>query len=290
MAASPELKNRVRVAAGRQGAPMPVVRAAEPMPVSADGLGELMMRLANDKDGSVERARAVFDFYKDVRAHEALLAFNAAFFALRRLLPTINKDGKIEHADTKGDGKPRQKSRYATYENVMGVLEPLNRDHGFCLGSWLEPGEAGRLNIVTQLDHELGHFRKSMFPGVAETSGAKNAMQAWGSSESFGLRYNLIALYQIVSKAPGDRDVDGNAGQFRQARDGGLVEAGDAPPISGAQLAELKIVMEDCGVTEKAICGQYGLAKLEDLQADLFEATKARCRTYKAARAERRGG
>lgn len=274
-------KERIRVAAGRQGAPMPVIVPREPLPATTGNLSALLMQVATDKDVDADKARAMFDLYKDVRAHEAQIAFTKSFFELKKKLPRIDKDGKIEHAD-KGDGKPRQKSTFATYPHIMGVIEPLNQKHGFALGSWLEPGEGGKMNIVTQLDHELGHFRRSMFPATAEATGAKNNMQAWGSSESYGLRYNIIALYQIVSKAPGDRDTDGNVGNFRPTADGGLVEATESRKVSPAEIEEMRLLMEDCGVTERQVLTSYQIDEIKDLPADILPGFRKRCQDHKA--------
>lgn len=241
----------------------------------------MLLEAARDKTVDAEKARAMFDLYKDVQAHDAKTAFTKAFIALQKELPTIDKDGKIEHADSKGDGKARQKSLYSTYPNLMDVVKPLLDKYGFGLGSWIEPGEGGKIDVVTQLDHEQGHHRMSRFPLTAETSGSKNNIQGWGSSQSYGMRYNAIGLLNIVSKAPSDRDIDGrpNTDNVKRAKDG-FVEAEPIEVLSEEQLADLNRKMVACKVPLDKVLKHYAIEKLSDLPANLLSAAMKACDDY----------
>jgi hypothetical protein len=251
-------------------------------PQAPKSLAEMLMTAAHDPSVNADKARAMFDLYKDVEAHEAKTAFTTAFIALQKRLPAIDKDGKIDH------GQGKQKNLYATYPNIMKVVKPLLDEYGFALASTVEPGADGKIEIVSYLDHERGHQRKSTFPLAAETSGSKNNVQGWGSSQSYGMRYNAIALLNIVSQAPGDRDTDGNFDKdMRAAKGGGFVEATEVARITKAQADELVRAMEFAELAPARFLEHYGIAKVGDLPADLFPAAKKKIKDYQDGKASR---
>jgi hypothetical protein len=272
---------------------VPAVQAGAGQRTVATGapsnLAAMLMEIAKDKDVDAAKARAMFDLYKDVTAHDAKIAFTKAFIALQKILPTIDRDGKIQHADTKNDGRQRQKSTYSTYPNLMKVIKPLLDANGFGLGSWIAPGDGGKMDVFTQLDHDAGHFRVSSFPVQAETSGSKNNMQGWGSAESYAMRYNAIALLNIVSRAPQDHDKDGYGGNLQRERDGGFVEVENPPAtLSKGQAEVLRATMESCGVPEYKLLQHYEIKRLEDLPFDMLEPAKKQCADYQANQAAAR--
>ena len=231
---------------------------------------EVVAKVASDPAADAPKARAFLDMQMEIMREDARMAFTTDFIALQKVLPVIDKDGKIDH----GPGK--QKNLYATYPNIMKVVKPLLRDHNFALSSFIEPSaDATKINVVSQLDHVRGHFRKSIFPLGAETSGSKNAVQGWGSSQSYGMRYNAIGLLSIISQAPEDID-----------RDGAVAAKAGAEPLMGIDQASKKItpdqaktlieLVDNSGVGGKRFCEKYGLEKVGDLPAkSLAEATKA---------------
>lgn len=265
------------------------VAAAKPADESS--LSYLLLQAARDKEVDAEKAKAMFELYQKVQAHDAKTAFTRAFIALQRELPVIDKDGRIEHGESKRTGAEGQKSRYATYPNLMDVCKPLLDKHGFALGSWIEPGEAGKIEVVTQLDHQQGHHRVSRFPLTAETSGSKNNLQGWGSSESYGMRYNAIALLNIVSKAPEDRDLDGrpNTGNVKRARDG-FVETEPVEGLTDQEQVDLNAKMVTCKVPLAKFLQHFGIEKLEQLPRNLLASAIKQCDDYYAEWQKRQQG
>lgn len=265
-----------RVKAGREEWKLPAVQGSE---LSAPtSFLAVIARAAADPACNTEKMASLLSMQRQIEEREAEKAFTRDFIALQDVLPVIDKDGKIDH------GAGKQKNLYSTYPNIMKVCKPLLRRHGFALASWIEPAKDGaRIEIVSQLDHVEHHHRTSRFPLPAEQSGSKNIVQAWGSSQQYGMRYNAIALLNIVSEAPQDRDHDGNVGNFKRGTDG-YVDVEPIRKLSRAQAAELEEVMKDCGVTVRGFCEIYGIKAVADLNDDLFEAAKKRCLDYKAKR------
>lgn len=247
----------------------------------------VILAAAADPRCDVSKMQALLNMQRDVEEREAKKDFTRAFIALQEALPSIGRDGKIEirAKDAKGDrsGPVQQSTPYATFNNIMKIVKPLLKEHGFALSFSTEP--SGERLLVKGLLEGHGHERTTSFPLPAETSGSKNNVQGWGSSMSYGKRYCTIALLNIVSEATDDADTDGHRGTFKHAKDGGLAEAVEQPKLSPASKAELEMVMQQCGVAPANFCTHYGIKETADLPQDLFESAKKALREHAAKKA-----
>ena len=246
------------------------------------------------------KMKALHDLMKDVYEFEGKKAFTRAFNALQAELPAITRDGKIDHSSDGGDrtrsGKKALKTQYATYPNIMSVVNPLLKKHGFTLSNVVEPSPDGaRINVVGYLEHVDGHSRTSRFPMSIDTTGGKNNQQGWGSSQQYAMRYNAIALLNIVSQAPQDQDNDGfTQRQKRSANDPepareeqapDLDFPGDREPvITEEQAAQLRDAIDACGVPTKTFCDKYGIDRVAALPAARLKDALEACKNYGAAR------
>ncbi len=276
-------KERVRVPAGHARRP-----GAAP-----ENFLAVIMAAATDPRCDVQKMQALLVMQREVEDREASKEFNRSFIALQEDLPAIGRDGKIEifAKDASGArpavGRAQQSTPYATFNNIMKTIKPLLIRHGFALSFSTEP--VGERLLVKGLLEGHGHSRATSFPLPAETSGSKNNVQGWGSSMSYGKRYCTIALLNIVSEAQEDADADGHAGNFKPAKGGGMVEAVEVKKIDAAQARTLWDEMEACGVRESNFLQHYGIAKVQDLDADMFDAAVKAMRDHKAEREARRG-
>lgn len=252
-------------------------------PAQQKNVLQIIADVASRPDANPTVMRELLDMQKEIMADQAKRDFNAAFIALQRDLPSIRRDGKIEIREKVGGervGKVQQATPYATFNNIMKTIKPLLVKHGFALSFETEPmGE--RLLVKGRLEG-YGHERTTAFPLPAETSGSKNNVQGWGSSMSYGKRYCTIALLNIVSEAPEDRDTDGepNRESLKAAKGGGFVDVPDRPLVSEEQVVKLIENIEWCGVPKATFCKHYGIEKVSDLPADLFDAALKDCKDF----------
>lgn len=233
----------------------------------------------------VAKMEALLKMQERIAAEEARIAFIESFLALKQVLPKIDKNGKIVIPPK--DNKKGQTTLYATYDAITDVTDPILFKYGFVYSSTTEPSADGtRLNIVGHLDHVRGFGRMTTFPLPAETSGSKNNVQGWGSSFSYGKRYCKIALLDIQTRAPQDRDTDGviveNAIVVETAdRKTGRIVDDDFPgdrveTVKGKKLDDLVDHIQACGVKQADFCKKYGIAKVADLPTSrLAEAIQA---------------
>jgi hypothetical protein len=286
---------RVRVTAGRQGSPIQQIIKAAPKPNlpttierQPENVYQAIIQLARDPDVDPVKLKVFIELQITLEDREAQKAFTRAFHALQSELPTINKDGLIDNGEGKNPndrtprGHKRMKARFASYPNIMEVCKPLLSKHGFTLSDAIEPSpDLGRIVVVGYLDHVGGHCRISRFPLGIDDTGKKNNQQGWGSAQQYGMRYNAIALLNIVSKAPQDQDNDGYPKEQPDADD--PISSGPER-VSEEQAMKLREAIEDCGVTMWIFFNKFRVQHAADLPADLFEEAMTACANYKKAK------
>lgn len=279
-------KPRVRVQSGREGGPRaefaPPANTAPtnlPVPTGAEPTNFLAViaRAAADPRTDTAKMQALVDMQKQIEDRESEKAYTRDFIALQDVLPVINRDGRIEIRDKDQQGGRtgilRQSTPYSTYPNIMKVCKPLLRAHGFGFNSRIAPGAEGKILVRSKLRHVEHFWEESEFPLPAETSGSKNNVQGWGSSQQYGMRYNAIALLNIISEAPQDQDKNGYAGNFQNAKGGGFAEApANLPKVSTAQRDDLIRRITDAKISEANFTTKYGIQQIGFLPAELYDA------------------
>jgi hypothetical protein len=124
-------------------------------------------------------------------------------------------------------------------------------EHGFALSFKVRRTDN---EIITTgvLSHREGHREETELSLPSDTSGSKNAVQAVGSSTSYGKRYTAFALLNITSTGEDD---DGQAGSKGGA-------------INDAQLAVINGLCDAVKADKIAFCKFLKVDSLRDLAAD----------------------
>ena len=104
-----------------------------------------------------------------------------------------------------------------------------------------------------------GHSEETTMPLPLDTSGSKNAVQAVGSSTSYGKRYTAAALLNLTSRGEDD---DGKA-------------SGASEPISEKQMAELQTLINELGADKIKFLAYMKVESLSELPAKRFKDAKA---------------
>lgn len=250
-------------------------------------LYQALIQIARDPSADVAKMHAAKDLLLQLESNEARKAFTRAFNALQFELPTIDKDGRIDHGEgTTARGNRKLKAMYSTYPNLMRVCRPLLKAHGFTFNNAIEPTtDQTKIIVVGYLTHVDGHAMKSEFPLGADAGPGRSTAQAWGSATSYGRRYNLILLLDIVSEAPQDADDDGFSKKKNTDGDTtGIVLVSDDQAIS------LRDAIEANGLNTKKFCEKYQIKRVIDLPAQTFEAAIMACKNYGTSRQTVREG
>lgn len=179
---------------------------------------QVIQRAAADPQCDIEKMERLMAMHERMQARNAEAEFSAAMAAMQCDIPSIAERGK-------GHGI----IRYATFEDINDVIKPIMQKHGFAISFKVEHTGAG-VSVTGILMHRSGHREQTTMLLPSDTSGSKNAVQAVGSSTSYGKRYVMSALLNITTRGEDD---DGHA-------------AVPTANVTPAQVASLASMLERC--------------------------------------------
>ena len=213
------------------------------------GMVAMIERLARAPEVDVTKLEKMLDMQERIMDREAKAAYTAALSKMQPELPVIAERGKSNNG------------KYALWEDINDAIKPVLAENGFALS--FRTGQEGDKIVVTGvLSHEGGHSEETTMHLPADTSGSKNAVQAVGSSTSYGKRYTAQALLNLTSRDGGERDDDG--------------DAGGANTVTGEQLDELTNLADELGIDKVRFCKMHKVASLSMIRQQHFaEAKKA---------------
>lgn len=183
--------------------------AHTPAPIIVDptvALMDVISRAASDPSFDADKVDRLISMYERVNAQSARAQYIAALAEMQPKLPVIDERGGIKN----NNGEVQ--STYAKWEDINDAIRPVLADYGFALSFRTSIAQDGKIIVTGILAHRGGHQEETAVTLPHDSSGNKNAVQAVGSSTSYGKRYAAMSLLNITSRAPQDRDDDGQAG------------------------------------------------------------------------------
>jgi hypothetical protein len=149
----------------------------------------------------------MLDHYERWQKMQAKQAFDTAMQNLRSVMPKIVKR-RLAKVPTKGGGEFTYP--FANLEDCCETLDPHLLANGFSY-SWNSPqGSEKGIFVACILKHKDGHSESATIgPAPMDNTGAKNPVQAVGSTMWYLQRYSFCAVLGI---APRSQDTD--AGGF----------------------------------------------------------------------------
>lgn len=161
-------------------------------------------------DVDAAKAKVMADLMNGQEDRLLLTEFNRDLNAAIMDMPYITKAGIITIPAK--DGKPeRTQGRFARFEDIDRVVRPILDSHRLSIR--FDIGEVGGKVSVRPI---IGHRNGQTWIGEAmtaplDTSGAKNNVQAAGSTVSYLKRYTMCAALNIITEGTDD---DGSLGKF----------------------------------------------------------------------------
>lgn len=159
-------------------------------------------RVALDPNADIDKLERLLAMQERIIARDAKAAYDSAMADMQASLPTITKSGEIKNKSG------QIVSKYAKYEDIMKAVGPCLKLHGFSV-SFKSVFSDHSLTVTGVISHKGGHQESTDFTLPFDCSGFKNDVQARGSAASYGKRYALGMLVNIVTS---DEDDDGTAG------------------------------------------------------------------------------
>jgi len=242
-----------------------IVERQESAPVIASNstadILPVIMQLASNPQCDLDKMDRLLSMHERMTAKQAQVEFNASMAAMQCDIPSIAERGK-------GHGTVR----YATFEDINDVIKPIMQRHGFAL-TFKVVHHQGGINVTGILMHRSGHREQTTMLLPNDTSGSKNAVQAVGSSVSYGKRYVMSALLNITTRGEDDD---------------GYAAGPQVPVITASQAAQLQCLLEKCNAkTREGFAGMYGSPETVnrgDFDKALIQLTKAAARDNAASK------
>lgn len=187
----------------------------------AQSFMNIVERVATMPDINMDALERMLNMQERIMARDAESAFNAAMAEMQCEIPTIAERAK-------GHGT----IKYATLEDISDIVKPIMKTHGFAISFKVEHAAAG-LSVTGILMHRAGHREQTTMLLPIDTSGSKNAVQAVGSSTSYGKRYVMCALLNITTRGEDDDAYS-------------AVPSNQEPVITEIQVRQLKTLLVKC--------------------------------------------
>lgn len=171
------------------------VETAEQMPAlqsESATILSVIQRAAADPQCDIEKMERLMAMHEKMQDRNAQAEFNKAMAEMQCDIPSIAERGK-------GHGT----IKYATLEDINDVMKPIMQRYGFAI-SFKVVHEGSGVSVTGILMHRSGHREETTMLLPSDTSGSKNAVQAVGSSTSYGKRYVMSALLNITTRGEDD--------------------------------------------------------------------------------------
>ena len=213
------------------------IQHQEPVAQGVAPMVQMIERIAMDPSIPIDRLEQMLAMKERMDARAAEQEFASAFASASAEFPTIPLNGKGHN------GKP-----YALLKDITALTRPILSRHGLALTFSIKTGD--KVVVTAELMHRGGHSKSTSIELPADNSGSKNAVQAVGSSQTYGQRYTAQAILGLSLGE--DTDDDGAA-------------AGRGETISADEWNELKHALEATGSDEAKFCAHFRIQHLEEL-------------------------
>jgi len=195
---------------------------------------QVIERAALNPDVDIDKMERLLQMQERVMDRQAMMAYSAAMAAMQTELPSIEERGQTNNGF------------YATLEDIVDTVRPIMQKHGFAVSFRIQTQERG-IQITGVLMHKDGHREETSMLLPADISGNKNAVQAFGSSTSYGKRYVLCALLNITTRG---QDDNGNASTKVGIK-----------TVTAFQAGQIQRLISQCpATTQEWFSGKYGSA------------------------------
>jgi hypothetical protein len=165
-----------------------------PDPVSdSAALMQVIARAAENPAVDLDKMERLLQMHQRIMERTSKIAYAVDMAAMQPLLPIIAERGAVRNK------LGEVQSTYALWEDLNEAIKPILAASGFSITFRIGQDD-GRLSVTGVLLHRAGHSEETTMVLPIDMSGSKNAVQAVGSSTSYGKRYTAGALLNITSR------------------------------------------------------------------------------------------
>jgi len=223
------------------------------MPIPKPTLSQVIIEKIRE-GATLEETKQYYAFLREIQRDEARIMFDADFVVMQGELPEVPKLGRIDHGGGRG-------YNYARWEDINDHIKPVLQKYGFGLRFDIITETESLFEIEAILVHRSGYSICTRKKLPIDKSGAKNIVQAYGSTQSYAQRYSAIALLNLTSR---NEDTDANG-------------KGPNPPekISDDQAVALVMAIKDSGRSADWFCKFAHIDLIANLAPERYDAALA---------------
>jgi hypothetical protein len=167
-----------------------------------------LLRIAIEKNANIDNVVKLAELYERSELREQRKAYNAAMAVFKKNAPAILKNKHVQFAAKGKDGREViVEYDYATLDHVCNIVIPLLAEHGFFHDWEIDQPDMNSIKVTCSVTHESGFTKQTSIKAGPDQTGAKNPIQAIGSTVFYLERYTLLARIGLV--ANNNQDTDG---------------------------------------------------------------------------------
>ncbi len=223
-----------------------VVAIEENLPAAFTPMTMIEKAMASGAD--VEQLEKFWNLQVKYEEREAKKSFIKAMAAFKAECPVIPRTAK------------GQSGLFSDLADIAGVVDSRLGQHGLSY-RWQQEQANKELTVTCIVTHKDGHSESTPLTGPLDASGNKNAIQSIGSSNTYLLRYTLIASLGLATKEISDDD----------GRDAGQDPVQYIDDEQWRKLDTLLSQIEDPTVDQDYFCKCFRLEGMDLLPADMFK-------------------
>jgi len=164
---------------------------------------QVIERAATNPNVDIDKMERLLQMHERILDRNSKAAYASALAEMQPHLPIVTEKGKIVVRD-KVTKEVIQSTGYALWEDINEAIKPILAEYGFALSFRTGLSPDGKITVTGILSHRDGHQEETTMILPHDSTGSKNAVQAVGSSTSYGKRYTASALLNITSRGEDD--------------------------------------------------------------------------------------
>ena len=235
------------------------VLEAEPVEVATTRYAEEsdLVRMAMDKDVDLDKLERIIALQERVTDRNARMAYVSALSSFRAECPQPKRNREnTQFSVTRGGQKVH--ATYSDLSEIERVARPVAAKFGLTW-TWDTRVDADLMHVTCKVQHVDGHSDTATVSMPYESKAGSSPQQKYGSTQTYGMRYSLIAALGITTA---DEDLDGASGEQAEA-------------ITDGQAEYLKKILKDSDADVQKFLGLYGIKSVDEMtQRDFPRAVK----------------
>lgn len=216
-----------------------------------------MLQVASaSKNADPKYLSEMLNVWKERAAIQAKCDFDEAFAAVKSKLPTIVKNNEVTF-----NGKSSY--QYEDLASISKAIDNILSAHGLSY-RFHTSSTADSVTVTCKLSHVSGHTEENSLTGPYDRTGAKNPVQALGSTVSYLQRYCLKSALGLAAAKDNDANIE-LAPKMQQ---------GKTDIINAAQLQDLQELIEAKNGDIEGLYKHYKVSDLSELLVGQYEDAK----------------